>query len=163
MSTHIRKRTSITRTTRALLTVIAFLLLLIAAMLIFVRCSSVPPATVNPQNQISTNVEKPKSIAIPGYEGLELTADTKKQTLCLPNPAQNACYFQISIYLEDGTLLWKSELIEPGKTSKPVKLSEPLVEGTYRNAILHYDCFTMDGSMTPLNGAEMKFTLRVNK
>lgn len=155
---HYSSRTNSSKLTRILLAIVLFLLLLIAIMLVFVKCGS-----KDTTDTITSNVERPTSIAIPGYEGLELIAGTKKQTLCLPNPEQNKCYFQISIYLEDGTLLWKSELIEPGKTSKPVKLSEPLVEGTYRNAILHYDCFTMDGSMTPLNGAEMKFTLRVNK
>lgn len=110
----------------------------------------------------AVQVEKnANSIAIPGYEGLELIADKRKQTLCLPNPAQNACYFQISLYLEDGTLLWESELIEPGELSKPIKLSMTLEKGSYPNSVLHYACFAMDGSMTPLNGAEMKLTLRV--
>lgn len=158
---HKPNHTRINKTTHILLSIIAFLLLLIAAMLIFVKCSSTPPTTVNPHEPIGSNIEKPKSIAIPGYEGLELQADTKKQTLCLPNPAQNACYFQISLYLDDGSLLWQSKLIEPGESSEPIKLSKPLEKGTYPDAILRYACFTLDGSMTPLNGAEMKLTLRV--
>ena len=107
-------------------------------------------------------VEKnPSSIAIPGYEVLELQANTKKQTLALSNPAQNICYFQIELYLEDGTLLWKSELIEPGKTSKPITLSKELDKGTYPNAILRYSCFRMDKELSPLNGAQTKLTLWV--
>ena len=159
--THMRKRIPLTTTTHILLTIIAFLLLLIAAMLIFVRYSNTPPAADNHKNPPVSKIEKPESIAIPGYEGLELKADTKKQTLCLANPLQNACYFQISLYLEDGSLLWQSQLIEPGETSKPIKLSKALEKGTYPNAVLHYACFTLDGSMTPLNGAETKLTLRV--
>ena len=151
------------RTTRVLLLIIVFLILLIAIMLTFVRCSNTAPVTNNTNNQVNTHIKKTESIAIPGYEGLELLADTKKQTLCLSNPTQNDCYFQISIYLEEGTLLWQSELIAPGKISNPIKLSKSLAEGTYPNTILHYDCFSMDGSMTPLNGAEMKLTLWVNK
>ena len=156
-----RKHNRIDNTTRVLLLIIAILLLLIAAMLIFARCSGIPAATDNLQNPPVSKIEKADSIAVPGYEGLELIAETKKQTLRLPNPVQNTCCFQISLYLEDGSLLWQSQLIEPGEISAPVKLSKALEKGTYPNAVLHYDCYAMDGSMTPLNGAEMKLTLRV--
>lgn len=104
--------------------------------------------------------KNPNSIAIPGYEILELDANSKTQTLSLSNPTQNVCYFQISLYLEDNTLLWKSELIEPGKTSGPIRLTKVLGKGTYTNAILKYDCIKLDGK-TPLNGAETKLTLWV--
>ena len=108
-------------------------------------------------------VEKhPESIAMPGYESLSLKANRKKQTLTLPNPAENVCYFRISLYLEDGTLLWESELIEPGCTSKPIKLKKKLKAGVYENARLQYDCFTMDGSMTPLNNGVIGVKLRVS-
>lgn len=108
-----------------------------------------------------TVIEKnPDSIAIPGYEILELQANQKQQSLSLPNPPQNVCYFQISLYLEDGALLWKSELVEPGAVSQPILLNRALKEGTYANAVLKYDCFKMD-SQTPLNGAETKLTLWV--
>ena len=106
-------------------------------------------------------IEKnPDAIAIPGYEILELKADQKQQSLSLPNPPQNVCYFQISLYLEDGTLLWESELIEPGAVTKPILLHQELAKGTYTNAILKYNCFKIDGK-TPLNGAETKLTLWV--
>lgn len=103
--------------------------------------------------------KNPDSIAIPGYEILEFDADSMTQTLCLSNPTQNVCYFQISLYLEE-MLLWKSELIEPGKTSEPILLTQVLEKGTYTNAVLKYECFQMDGK-TPLNGAETKITLWV--
>lgn len=106
-------------------------------------------------------IEKnPDAIAIPGYEILELKADQTQQSLSLPNPPQNVCYFQSSLYLEDGTLLWKSELVEPGAVSQPILLQHVLTKGTYTNAVLKYDCFKMDGK-TPLNGAETKLTLWV--
>lgn len=110
---------------------------------------------------IPTIEKNPGSIAIPGYEMLELKAGTKKQSLCLPNPEQNMCYFQISLYLEDDTLLWQSDLIEPGKTSNPMTLTNALDKGTYPNAVLRYSCYRMDDDLMPLNGAETKLTLRV--
>lgn len=120
------------------------------------------PGIFKPGNTTTPTIEKnPDSIAIPGYEMLELKAGSKEQTLCLPNPPQNMCYFEIALYLEDGTLLWKSELIEPGKTSKPIVLTESLSKGTYPQAVLRYACYRMDEELTPLNGAETKVTLWV--
>lgn len=121
------------------------------------------PGISAPEDTATTpTVEKnPDSIAIPGYEMLELKAGSKEQSLCFPNPEQNVCYFQISLFLEDGTLLWQSELIEPGKTSKPIVLTESLSKGTYPKAVLRYACYRMDEDLTPLNGAETKVTLWV--
>ena len=119
------------------------------------------PAQDNVNSSEEAYVQKNlDSIAIPGYEVLELSADKKAQTLRLSNPPQNVCYFRISLYLEDNILLWSSELIEPGATSEPIQLIKTLEKGTYTNAILKYDCFKMDG-ITPLNGAETKLTLWV--
>ena len=103
----------------------------------------------------------PAQIAIPGYEALTLQAGAKKQSIRLPNPEENHCYFQISLYLADDTLLWQSDLIKPGKTSAPITLSRPLDPGTYPEATLRYSCFRLDREKTPLNGAETKLTLWV--
>ena len=103
----------------------------------------------------------PAQIAIPGYEALTLQAGARKQSLRLPNPEENDCYFQISLYLADDTLLWQSDLIKPGKTSAPITLSRPLDPGTYPEATLRYACFRLDREKTPLHGAETKLTLWV--
>lgn len=110
----------------------------------------------------SDSVEKrTDSIAIPGYEGISLKANSKEQEIGFPNPAQNTCYFQISLMLEDGTMLWRSELVAPGEVSDPITLEEPLEAGVYPNALLKFDCYTMDGTMRALNGAATKMTLHV--
>lgn len=144
------------------LLVIIGILLVITTFLIVRLCDNNPTDPQGSESlQTAPFVEKnPDSIAIPGYEVLEFQANSTKQTLCLPNPAQNVCYFQISLYLEDGTLLWQSELIAPGSTTEPISLTKSLDKGTYPNAILKYSCFKMDG-VTPLNGAETKLTLWV--
>ena len=108
----------------------------------------------------NTTEKNPDSIAIPGYEGLTLKADTLQQTVSLNNPEQNTCLFIIELYLEDETMLWQSDYIEPGSVSSPIVLIEALPKGTY-HAVLRYSCFKMDGEKTPLNGAETKLMLRV--
>lgn len=101
------------------------------------------------------------TIAIPGYEALTLQADEKKQRISFNNPEQNKCYFVISLYLSDGTLLWKSDYVKPGSVSKAVVLSQTLSEGTYKDCLLKYECFAYDTSKKQLNGAETKVTLIV--
>lgn len=144
------------------LSVVVCVLLVIIALLIIRLYNNNPTVFQGSEStQPTPAIEKnPDSIAIPGYEILELKANSATQVLSLQNPAQNVCYFQISLYLEDGTMLWQSELIAPGDVSEPIVLTKPLEQGTYRNAILKYSCFKLDG-VTPLNGAETKLTLWV--
>lgn len=106
--------------------------------------------------------KKSDSIAIPGYEGITLKADSKEQEIGFPNPAQNTCYFQITLMLADGTTLWQSELVKPGEISEPITLNEPLAAGVYPNSLLKFDCYTMDGNMRSLNGAATKMTIHVS-
>lgn len=136
-----------------ILIILLAVLALLAALFFLRGTTSEPPAPAEEDG--------PAQIAIPGYEGLTLQAGAKKQSLRLPNPAENHCYFQISLYLADDTLLWQSDLIKPGKTSAPITLSRPLDPGAYPGATLRYACFRLDREKTPLNGAETKLTLWV--
>ena len=86
-------------------------------------------------------------------------AEETKQTINLYNPARNSCCFQISLLLEDGTELYQSDLIAPGKGVYEIALRKPLPEGTFDGCVLRYACFTMDEEHTPLNGAEFTFTI----
>ena len=146
-----------------MLVVAAVVLIALLLILILKGCDRTPVSRPGgAADSTAATVEKnPDSIAIPGYEMLELKADSKEQSLCMPNPSQNCCYFQISLYLENGTLLWQSELIEPGANSKPMVLSMVLEKGMYPNAVLRYSCYRMDENLSPLNGAETKLTLWV--
>ena len=140
------------------LPVAAAVLLALLVLLALKGCGADPG---NAADNTATVEKNPDIIAIPGYEMLELKANSKKQTLCMPNPPQNCCFFQIFLYLEDGTLLWESALIEPGESSKPMVLLKTLEKGMYPNAVLRYSCYRMDETMAPLNGAETKLTLWV--
>lgn len=124
-----------------------------------VRQAKLPNSETAPQSDSAE--KRTDSIAIPGYEGISLKANSKEQEIGFPNPAQNTCYFQISLMLEDGTMLWRSELVAPGEVSDPITLEEPLEAGVYPNALLKFDCYTMDGVMRALNGAATKMTLFV--
>ena len=101
------------------------------------------------------------SIELPGYSMLELRAGVREQGIGFQNPARNFCYIQPSLWLADGTLLWRGQLIAPGDIGNEVVLAQPLAAGDYKDAVLRYDCFRMDEEKTPLNGASNKLTLKV--
>lgn len=121
----------------------------------------VRPSPASPAPETEPVEKLDGQIAIPGFESLTLQADSKQQEVVLSNPAENSCYFRISLLLPDGTVLWTSKEIAPGKTSAPIKLNQALSAGVYQEAKLKYECFTMDSSRSALNGAEIKLTLRV--
>ena len=122
-----------------------------------VTSTTKPSTTIE---DITTSVNN-TTTAVPGYEIIYLKADSKQQNVALENPSTNECYFKITLLLEDGTVLWKSNLIKPGKKSEAITLTQELPSGNYK-AILRYECYSMDGSMRQMNGAETKLSLRVN-
>lgn len=149
-----------------LIGLILLLVAVIAAMLIWIVSDSKgqgseDPNPVGQQTEETEPVEKlTDSISLPGYGGLNLTAGKTEQNLALPNPAENFCQIRISLILEDGTVIWTSELTPPGEQAQIV-LNEALEKGDY-NATLKYDCFQMDENKTPLNGATCQLVLHVN-
>lgn len=142
-------------------TVVLAVICVVLVILLLQTCQHTPENSSESTVPETTVVKNEGSISIPGYEMLELKADSKQQTVALSNPPQNNCCFEISLYLEDGTLLWKSEQIEPGEATEPIVLTKKLSKGYYPKSVLHYDCYAMDADKTPLNGAEMKVTLWV--
>lgn len=108
-----------------------------------------------------TGQKNTDTIDIPGFDVMNLKAGEKAQKVNLHNPEQNTCYFKMSLYLPDGEKLWESGLVEPGKGLYDITLSEALEAGTYENAVLKYECFTLDENQSPLNGAEIKITINV--
>ena len=103
------------------------------------------------------------------------------------NPEENTCYFRISLVLEQGngaetgnasgdapgneqgaagsaeneTVLWTSDLIEPGEEVGSITLNKELESGEYP-AILKYECFSLKDE-TPLNGSNVELTLKVKQ
>lgn len=159
----------LTTNNRPYLVIIAILVLLLIAAGIWIAAllgtDGTPSGSASGASQTteeSGEVEKlTDTIAIPGFAQLNLKAGTCEQNVALSNPAQNFCYFKISLLLEDGTVIWVSELIEPGKQSEAITLLQSLDAGTYENVTVRYDCYTMDGSLTQLNSGEITIKLVV--
>lgn len=142
--------------------VIAVVAVIVAVWAVATRNRDGPGNDPQGSSETTEPVEKlTDGIDLPGYGALNFKADVLEQEVRLPNPPQNFCYIRASLILEDGTVLWTSELIAPGEESDLVVFSTPLAAGEYKNAVLKYECFRMDEALTPLNGATINLTLKV--
>ncbi|NLT98032.1 MAG: hypothetical protein GXW96_07795, partial [Christensenellaceae bacterium] len=98
-----------------------------------------------------------RGIAIPGFKSITVEANKKDVKVNFQNPEGNPCYFEISLLLADGTELYKSKMIEPGKGLYEITLNQPLKAGEY-DAVVKYDTFSLEG-LAPMNGAEVQIKL----
>ena len=101
-----------------------------------------------------TPAEESKSIKIPAVTGVYMRAGELKQTVDFYNPKENNCYFVISLYLSDDTLIYKSDMIAPAEHIKEITLLQELKRGIYRNCRLVYNCYSLDNK-TQLNGSNV--------
>ena len=130
--------------------------LLIAAGIVLTRPKADEPLPARePVEKLTDGID------LPGYSELVFKAGVREQNVALQNPAQNFCYIQPSLWLADGTLLWRGQLIAPGGTGDAIVFLRPLAAGEYHDAVLRYDCFAMDEEKTPLNGATTQLALKV--
>lgn len=102
-----------------------------------------------------------KGIALPGYKSISLKANQKEQSVNLYNPEVNDCYFVMSLILPDGTQIWQSKMVAPGKGLYQITLNQEIAAGTYENSILKYDCYKQNDELTKLNGGEVRISLEV--
>lgn len=155
-----RARRNSTSPVTVVLAVLLVIALGVIAWLLMRDGTAKPPEASQPV--ATESVEKlTDSIDIPGFGDLYFKAGQTEQNMTVPNPPQNFCWFKVSLILEDGTVLWTSDLIAPGEKSEKVVLSEPLEKGEYKNAMLKYQCFADEAEQNALNGAETKLTIIV--
>ncbi len=108
----------------------------------------------------NTPAPQKAGIQIPGYSTAEMKAGDSSLHLSIGNPPANTCGFYATLKLADGTVLYRSELLEPGFGLTEIPLEKSLDAGKY-TAIVLYECVTLDESHTRLNSAESEFTLIV--
>jgi hypothetical protein len=100
------------------------------------------------------------SIAIPGFDRLTVQGRTL-QAGVISNPVQNACYFIVTILLEDGTEIYRSGILAPGQSVGAVELAKTLEPGTYEGVVARYQTYALE-NLQPLNGADVEFILEVS-
>lgn len=106
------------------------------------------------------NTAEAKTITIPATNGLNFKSGQILQCVDLYNPKENNCYFRISIYLSDNTLLWQSNYLKPTEKINEISISQVLQKGTYKNCLMIYDCFAITDE-SRLNSGEVKIEINV--
>lgn len=101
-------------------------------------------------------------ILVPGYSGAKMKTGDTSLALRIGNPSENTCYLQATLQLEDGTVLYESGLIEPGKGYDEIELKQSLEPGEY-NAFVHYQGYSMDEEPEMLNSCDSAFVLKVTE
>ena len=117
--------------------------------------TGIPEQTDEPEESTSGGIQ------IPGYSKAEMEEGDTQLHLSIGNPKENNCGFYVTVRLEDGTVLYKSELLKPGYGLTEIPLEQTLNKGTY-DAEVFYECVTLDEDASPLNSARSKFQLIVN-
>lgn len=100
-----------------------------------------------------------QSIIIPGYDEIRLKAHEKEQAVYFYNPAENPCFFVISLKIDD-TEIYRSEMLAPDTKIESISISEPLYRGSYGGAVISYACYDLY-TQQELNGAEIAVKLEV--
>jgi len=114
------------------------------------------------EDGLSAPSEIKGQILVPGYSGATMKAGDKTLALHIGNPAENTCYLQATLQLVDGTVLFESGLIEPGKGYQQIELTKTLEAGSYE-AFVHYQGYSMEEEPEVLNSCDSAFTLTVTE
>ena len=99
-------------------------------------------------------------ILIPGYGGASMREGDTTLSLRVGNPEENTCYLKATLQLEDGTVLFESGLLKPGKGFEQIPLNQTLTAGVYQ-AVVHYQGYTMEEQPEALNSCDSAVTLTV--
>lgn len=101
-------------------------------------------------------------ILIPGYDTVAMVADTSILPMSIGNPKENNCVMTVTLLLEDGTVLYESDILAPGEGMEEISLSRNIQEGTY-NVTARFDCYADYEKLKPLNMADSGFVLIAGK
>lgn len=151
---------------KSLIVSILFVTLIVGGFLVYRNLQQEKPLLADVESaeewtgERAVSREPSPTIEIPGFDQISLKADTKEQQVNFHNPKKNTCYFKLSLWKDAQTKLWESKLLEPGKAIYDLTLDQPLTTGTYDQAFLKYECFSLE-KQEPLNGSEIKLTLNV--
>lgn len=125
------------------------------------RCGAgmgtVPTDTTPPKKALDfthAGERQDNTITIPGMTGITMKSGQLQQTVDFYNPEQNACYFVLSLYLSDDTLIYQSDFLAPGEHITEIVLNQALRRGVYGKCRLVYECFTLD-NLCQLNTGEV--------
>lgn len=141
--------------------VIVLLAVVVVVILLLRSCGDspvIPPTGTDPTEGTldftPTGEQQNNTITIPGMTGINLQSGQLEQVVDFQNPKENTCYFVLSLYLSDDTLIYQSGYLAPGERITEIKLNQLLQRGIYGKCRLVYECFTLDNK-SALNTGEV--------
>ena len=148
---------------------ILLLIVIILVLLLILKFCGKPTAPPSDETSQTVSTTKPldfipavdssaDSINIPAVTGINLKSGQLQQKVDFYNPKENQCYFIISIYLSDDTLIYKSDYLAPAETITEISLLQALQKGVYKNCRIVYSCYTLDSKAT-LNSGNVKIEI----
>lgn len=103
----------------------------------------------------------PESIMLPGYDVLEMNAETQMVDIALFNPEGNDCYFRFHIIEKnDNKELYQTGLIKPGTAVTQFKIEEKLKKGEYP-ILIKVDTVDLNNPDNAYNGGVIEAVLKV--
>ena len=131
--------------------VIVLLAVVVVVILLLRSCGDspvIPPTDTDPTkgtlNFTPTGEQQGDTISLPGMTEITLQSGQLEQVVDFHNPKENACYFVLSLYLSDDTLIYQSDYLAPGERITDIVLKQTLQRGVYGKCRLVYQCFTLD-------------------
>lgn len=151
----------------AIIIVIMLLLLFAVTIPIVLLCNhggnsyrpDLPDIKLNGDDGYSPN-QTQQGIKLKGATGLVFEAGSLEQTVDIPNVSENEYAFVLSLYLADGTQIFKSDYIYPGDVLNAIKLNQTLRSGIYKNALMVYSCYTVDASHIAVSQCEFPIEIK---
>lgn len=127
-------------------------------------CNTVSSAnttsTSQPLKYASIKDLSQNKISIPALSNVTFKEGRNNQTLRLFNPKSNQCYFNISLELSNGTVLYRTGLLKPNDSITDISIYKRLQRGVYKDCVIKYDCYSLDNKYI-LNNAAVKIDITV--
>lgn len=152
---------------KRLIAIISFIVIVIIALFLILRACNFNSGYNESTDESAskpldfTPIGEANRITIPAVTGLALTASSVHQTVNLHNPSENTCFFIISVYLSDDTLIYQSDYLAPSERLTEIELKQELMRGIYRNCRMVYSCYSLDDK-SPLNSGETIIEITAN-
>ena len=99
------------------------------------------------------------NIKLKAMTGLVFKHDSHMQDVDIENDAENKYLIDVTLAIDDGTILYKSDLLKPGGVIKSIFVEDYLQIGIYKDTHLVYNVYNLDG--TYISQCDFKIEIKV--
>ena len=98
-------------------------------------------------------------VQIEAASGFIMNAGVTAQSVKFNNSRSNDCAFIVTLYLADGTEIYKSDYLYPGDSINEIELKRTLKAGLYKDALMVYQLYSIE-SHKPINRCEFPIEIQ---